>query len=377
MSRSTSGKTSEKGMTPEEYMRSLGLNPEGRNPKHASGGAFTTPHTFFSTFLFVFYVMMGGNPFFVLLANSSPIIEHESANTADPSEAALEALLARGLVRLGTHKLTVIYPVYRLFDKPVIHFVEVDLAVLVEKGHSFFGSKKYSLVNPLCGESQGGKESSFGLDNYSKLSYALLPMLPSSTSAPKAAFARGGGGGAVAFGGGGGCPADSVADRSRLTQVTKMTPDARNAFVLLILAKSRGGILLVRTKRDGCWGLPGGMVDAGETPWQAGKREFKEEIQSDLPRLDASDFGTESNEPIKFAWKHKNGSYTGIYCGKTTAFFSNFQRSFKPNHEICEIGVFTPQQILQMALGLDPINNLRDCASQSIITILLHLGLIV
>jgi hypothetical protein len=208
--RKMSGVTSSDGMTAEEYLKSLGLNLAGRNSKHASGGAFRAAHISVSTFLFVIYVIMDGNPFFVVLADSSPIIEHRSSNTTDPSKAALEALLAKRLVRTGTHKPTVIHPVHGLFDKPVIHFVEVDQTALVQPGHSMLGSKVYSLVVPETGKSQGGKDSSFGLANYSKLRAALLPMLSSSTSAPKAAFARGGGGGgAVAFGGGGAAVAAS------------------------------------------------------------------------------------------------------------------------------------------------------------------------
>jgi hypothetical protein len=208
--RKMSGMTPRGGMTAEEYLTSLGFSPAGRNPHHASRGAFHAAPISVSTFLFVIYVIMGGNPFFVVLADSSPIIEHKSSKITDPSEAALEALLAKRLVRTGTHKPTVIHPVHGLFDKPVIHFVEVDLAALVEKGHSLFGSKVYSLVDSQTGKSQGGKNSSFGLPKYTELRNALRPVLTISTPPPIASLARGGGGGgAVAFGGGGAAVAAS------------------------------------------------------------------------------------------------------------------------------------------------------------------------
>lgn len=143
------------------FFRNNGLDPKtGRNIEHAGGGAFRAdPTTSLSNLLFVFYVMMDGNPFFVVLANSSPIIEYKSSKTT-PADAALEALFARGLVRPGTGNPTVIHSVYGLFGKPVINFVQVDQAALVEKGHSFFGSKVYSLVDPRTGKSQGGKDAS-------------------------------------------------------------------------------------------------------------------------------------------------------------------------------------------------------------------------
>ncbi len=186
-----------------------GLDPTiGNNKNHASGGAFKSRPVYsavstLSTLLFAFYVMMGGNPFFVILANSSPIIKHESSNTI-PADAALEALFARGLVRPGTDKPTEIKHVHGLFGHPLIYFVQVDQAALVGQGHSLFGSKKYSLVNPEIGKTQGRKDASldgFGPSEYLQMLTALSDT-PSSAPLPSSAgFARGGGGCAVAGGG--------------------------------------------------------------------------------------------------------------------------------------------------------------------------------
>ena len=198
----------------EYFFTSQGIDPKtGRNPRHSSEGAFRTdPTTYMSTLLFVFYVMMGGNPFLVVLADSSPIIEHKST-TATSADAALEALFARGLVRPGTGKPTVIHSVYGLFGKNVIYFVQVDQAALAPQGHSFFSSKVYSIVDGN-GNSKGGRNVSirgFELAQYSEVMNALQSKLPSSSSPPIARFARGGGsGGAVAGGGGGGAAATSL-----------------------------------------------------------------------------------------------------------------------------------------------------------------------
>jgi 8-oxo-dGTP pyrophosphatase MutT (NUDIX family) len=287
----------------------------------------------------------------------------------------MECLNAIGLVRTGTKKPSNVSHVNDVFGLNCIHFVQVSEGDLVSTSSSIFSPKVFSLVDPQSGISCSGKLrtiSGFGVLEYQTLLSALVRSSGATLLPSLASFASGGA--AVARGGSGG-PAASVADFTRLHQVSSMG-NVSNVFTLLILSNLPGYILLVRTKSDGCWGLPGGRVDKTEIPWNAAKREFFEETGSRLPHLDGSDFGTISNEPIKFHWKH-NSCATGIYCGKTTAKFSDFQRSFKHTKEISEIGVFTPQQILQMALKLDPRNQLRECGRKSTITILSNLGLIV
>jgi len=179
----------------EDFFTSQGLDPKtGRNPHHSTNpiGRDTIP-----TLLLALYVMMGGNPYFVVLTQSSPIIEYQSSKTT-LTDAALDAFIKRGLVRPGTGILTVIHSINGLFGHPVIHFVQVDQAALVQQGHSFIGSKVYSLVDPRTGKSQGGKDVSitgFGPTQYSEMLAALLTRLSSASSPSSAGFARGGGGG--------------------------------------------------------------------------------------------------------------------------------------------------------------------------------------
>jgi hypothetical protein len=173
----------------------------GLDPKT---GRRTVVNNSVSTLLFVFYVIMGGNPFFVVLAISSPIIEHRTTKIA-PADAALEALVRRGLVRLGTGNPKVIQPVSGLFGHSLIYFVEVDQAALVAQGRSFFGSKKYSLVDPKTGKSQGGRDASihgFGATEYHQMLSALSVTPISAPSSSIAGFARFSGGGGVVAGGG-------------------------------------------------------------------------------------------------------------------------------------------------------------------------------
>lgn len=166
-----------------------------------------------STFLFAFYVMMGGgNPFFVVLLNSSPIWEHKSSKSV-PAEAALEVLLAKGVVDPKTSDPTVIIPVSGLFGSEIIFFVQVDEKSLVKKDlFSFFKPDVYSLVNPKTGKTDAGKDKTIPgfceLFHYNSMLTALSPMLSSAPLPSLSGFARGGGGGgAVARGGGGGAVA--------------------------------------------------------------------------------------------------------------------------------------------------------------------------
>ena len=169
---------------------------DGRDPR--TGHPVTLPVSGIMSFLFVFYVMIGRIPFLVVLPRSSPIIKHNSSTTM-PADAALDALVGRGLVRPGTNKPTDIKPVHGLFGISSIFFIQIDQSALVAQGNSLLGTKKYSLINPKTGMSRGGKYVTIGVEEYSAICAKLDILVPTSSSAPSADFARrGGGGGAVA-----------------------------------------------------------------------------------------------------------------------------------------------------------------------------------
>ncbi|WP_248959209.1 NUDIX domain-containing protein [Sphaerisporangium perillae] len=50
------------------------------------------------------------------------------------------------------------------------------------------------------------------------------------------------------------------------------------AAVGLLITDEAGRLLLVKPTYKPLWEFPGGMVDAGETPWEAAVREIKEEL---------------------------------------------------------------------------------------------------
>ena len=56
----------------------------------------------------------------------------------------------------------------------------------------------------------------------------------------------------------------------------------KNSCVFLFTGHRLDRVLLLRNHK-GKWMLPGGMIDQGETPFQAMKREFKEETGCNLP----------------------------------------------------------------------------------------------
>ena len=78
-----------------------------------------------------------------------------------------------------------------------------------------------------------------------------------------------------------------------------------------------------------------------------------------------------------FQWKHKSGARTGFISGDSPARFSDFKTNFRQSREILDIRSFTVEQVYHMALGLDPMNQMRECAKKSTIAILKHMKLVI
>ena len=59
--------------------------------------------------------------------------------------------------------------------------------------------------------------------------------------------------------------------------------DRRAASAAAWLETNDGRLIIVKSDYKQYWSLPGGLIDAGETPLQAVRREVAEEIGIDLP----------------------------------------------------------------------------------------------
>jgi 8-oxo-dGTP diphosphatase len=67
--------------------------------------------------------------------------------------------------------------------------------------------------------------------------------------------------------------------------------------VRIVLGGGDGRLLMLRRAADddllpGWWELPGGGIDAGETPRQAAARELREEVGLDIAEEDLAEWGT-------------------------------------------------------------------------------------
>jgi len=72
-----------------------------------------------------------------------------------------------------------------------------------------------------------------------------------------------------------------------------------------IYSKDASHILVIYINKNKSWGLPGGHIEAGETPDQAIKRELMEECGLAIPHLQRRDFFLHSEGKIILA-------YTGV-----------------------------------------------------------------
>lgn len=75
--------------------------------------------------------------------------------------------------------------------------------------------------------------------------------------------------------------------RDRLVGRPKFVPHRWSLGVFVTLFDGDGRVLLVRRRDVPVWNLPGGQVEPGEPPWEAGLREVREEtgLEIELERL--------------------------------------------------------------------------------------------
>ena len=86
----------------------------------------------------------------------------------------------------------------------------------------------------------------------------------------------------------------------------------KNASIIVVTGRNYDRVLMVRDAKNKKWMFPGGKIDIGERPWNAAKREFKEETGFDLPRLNGD---KATGKLYEFIRTHRNRTQTKIYLG--------------------------------------------------------------
>ena len=101
----------------------------------------------------------------------------------------------------------------------------------------------------------------------------------------------------------------------------------------LVIARSDSGYLLVHNKARGVWELPGGFIDAGESPRLCAARELEEESGQRAVSL-------RWRAVLELTGPATGTSYGALYCGDIAT-----SASFTGNAEIDSIG-FWPESEL-------------------------------
>jgi ADP-ribose pyrophosphatase YjhB (NUDIX family) len=84
----------------------------------------------------------------------------------------------------------------------------------------------------------------------------------------------------------------------------------------VIIEGDHGTILFVQRKDDGCWSLPGGWVEVGETPDQAAMREVQEETGLHIELFELADVHIRPTGSVHLTYIGRRFSGTILPCSE-------------------------------------------------------------
>lgn len=114
---------------------------------------------------------------------------------------------------------------------------------------------------------------------------------------------------------------------------------------------SEGQLLLVRPARETAFYLPGGKIEAGETPVEALRREVREELSVELDPDTIAPVGTVQAD----AWGFDDGTQVAMSC-----FAANLLGEPSPAGEIAEMGWFTSRSYTAAGTSAPAVRLLFD-----------------
>ena len=125
--------------------------------------------------------------------------------------------------------------------------------------------------------------------------------------------------------------------------------------VAIVIINQSGQILsLLRSESDNWkplhWGLPGGHIDEGETPFEAAIRETKEECNLDVNPIYADSIVTDENYRIYLY-------YAVQYSGDIQLSFEHSEYKWYTVEQLLQVQNRTPLLYTNVCRAIDEMNN--------------------
>ena len=148
-------------------------------------------------------------------------------------------------------------------------------------------------------------------------------------------------------------------------QISRTVPkNNQNVTSVMGAVFSDGNLLLTKPKRG--WGLPGGHIEANESPEECLKRECIEEAEVEIDNLRLIGYWkTKKIKKLESNKQYPDEGYQLLYLASATKI-----NEFIPNHEVTERIFVSPEEVINLHHNyerfkeiLNYINNLTESAS--------------